>query len=164
MTVGPVQGQGTARQAVYYGDLMANVYALDAQTGRLLWTRKVERNYTQRVTAAPALYQGRLYVPVSSWEEISAATASYPCCTAVGSVVALNANSGRQLWKTYVIPERPRIVGHNAVGTPRWAPAGGAVWNTPTLDPKRRAVYFGTGDGAEHGYRQAPVVLPGAGQ
>ena len=146
MTVGPVQGQGTARQAVYYGDLMANVYALDAQTGRLLWTRKVERNYTQRVTAAPALYQGRLYVPVSSWEEISAATASYPCCTAVGSVVALNANSGRQLWKTYVIPERPRIVGHNALGTPRWAPAGGAVWNTPTIDPKRRAVYFGTGD------------------
>ena len=45
MTMGPVQGQGSARQAVYYGDLMANVYALDAQTGRLLWTRKVERNY-----------------------------------------------------------------------------------------------------------------------
>lgn len=146
MTVGPIRGPGAARYAVFYGDLTAHVYALDAQTGRPLWIRKVERNYTDRITAAPALYGGRLYVPVSSWEEISAATATYPCCRSVGSLVALDASTGKSLWKTYVIPEKPKLVGRNAAGTARWAPAGGSVWNTPTIDPVRRRVYFGTGD------------------
>jgi polyvinyl alcohol dehydrogenase (cytochrome) len=146
MTIGPIRGQGAVRYAVYYGDLKANVYALDAQTGRLLWVRNVEPHYTDRVTAAPALYRGRLFVPVSSWEEFAAASPGYPCCSSVGSVVALDTSNGRQLWKTYVIAERPHAVRKNAIGTQLWAPAGAAVWNTPTIDPKRGAVYFGTGD------------------
>ena len=35
--VGAVSGQGTARWAVFFGDGHANVFALDAQTGRQLW-------------------------------------------------------------------------------------------------------------------------------
>ena len=155
MTIGPIRGHSPVRYAVYYGDLKANVYALDAQTGRLLWRRKVEQQYSARVTAAPAFYRGRLYVPVSSWEEIAAATADYPCCRAVGSVVALNADDGRRIWKTYVIPGRPRPAGRNAAGIQRWAPAGGSVWNTPTIDPRRHAVYFGTGDATT--YPAAPT-------
>lgn len=138
-------GRGT-RFAVYYGDLKANVYALDAQTGALLWTRRVEPHYTDRVTASPTYYRGRLYVPISSWEEFSASSPDYPCCTSVGNVVALDADTGRQIWKTYVIPSRPQPVRKNARGVQQWAPAGGSVWNTPTIDPKRRAIYFGTGD------------------
>ena len=33
-----------------------------------------------------------------------------------------------------------------AKGSQRWAPSGGGVWNSPTIDPKRRALYIGTGD------------------
>ncbi|MEP7313021.1 MAG: PQQ-binding-like beta-propeller repeat protein [Pseudomonadota bacterium] len=150
MTVAPVRGSAGSAYAVYYGDLKSNVYALDARTGKLLWTRKVDRNYTSRVTAAPAFHQGRLYVPVSSWEEFAAATPDYPCCKSVGSVVALNANNGRQIWKTYVIAERPQPVRKNSIGVQQWAPAGGSVWNTPSVDPKRKAVYFGTGDATTH--------------
>lgn len=146
MTIDPIRGHGVTKYAVYYGDLKANVYALDAQSGKLLWTQKVEQQYTDRVTAAPAFYQGRLYVPVSSWEEFAASTPDYPCCTSVGAMVAMNANTGKQLWKSYVIAERPKPVRKNAIGTQLWAPAGGSVWNSPTLDPKRHAVYFGTGD------------------
>ncbi len=64
----------------------------------------------------------------------------------MGSVSALDANTGKQLWKTYVIEERPKPVRVNTLGVQQWAPAGGSVWNTPTVDPKRNAVYFGTGD------------------
>ena len=28
-----------------------------------------------------------------------------------------------------------------------YGPAGGSVWNAPTLDPKRRRIYVGTGNG-----------------
>jgi polyvinyl alcohol dehydrogenase (cytochrome) len=34
----------------------------------------------------------------------------------------------------------------NSRGVQQFAPAGGSVWNSPTLDPKSNAVYFGTGD------------------
>lgn len=146
MTVGPIAGHAGVKYAVYFGDLKANAYALDAQTGKLLWTRRIEEHFTNRITAAPALYRGRLYAPLSSWEEFSARTLDYACCTSVGAVAALDANTGRTLWKTYVIPERPKVVGKNAKGIELWAPAGGSVWNTPTVDPKRGALYVGTGD------------------
>lgn len=146
MTIGPAPGAAGARYAVYFGDVKANIYALDAQTGAPLWTRRVEAHYTGRVTAAPALHDGRLYVPLSSWEEFSARSLDYPCCTSVGSIAALEAGTGAQLWKTYVIAERPRPAVKNSKGVQQWAPAGGSVWNTPTIDPWRRAIYFGTGD------------------
>jgi polyvinyl alcohol dehydrogenase (cytochrome) len=146
MTVGPIEGQSGVRDAVFFGDLKANVYALDAESGKLLWTRKVDDQLTTRVTAAPALYRGRLYVPISSWEEFSARSLDYPCCTSVGSVSAFDANTGVRSWKTYVIAQRPQPVAKNSKGVQQFAPAGGSVWNTPTIDAKRNALYIGTGD------------------
>ncbi len=146
MTVGPIKAAGPARYAVYFGDVKANAYAIDAQTGKSIWTTRVDDNFTARVTAAPSLYAGRLYVPISSWEEISAHTLDYGCCTAVGSVNALDANSGKLLWKTYSIAQRPQPTHRNSKGVQQWAPAGGSVWNTPTVDPRRHAIYVGTGD------------------
>jgi polyvinyl alcohol dehydrogenase (cytochrome) len=146
MTVGRAGSTASAPLAVFFGDLKANVYALDVQTGAQLWVTHVEDHYTGRVTAAPAVHDGRLYVPVSSWEEFSARSLDYPCCSSVGNVVALDARTGARIWKTYVIPERPKPAVKNSKGVQQWAPAGGSVWNTPTVDPWRRAIYFGTGD------------------
>jgi polyvinyl alcohol dehydrogenase (cytochrome) len=146
MSIGPIKGRGRVRYAVYFGDLKANVYAIDADSGALLWTTHVESHYTGRVTAAPALYHGQLFVPISSWEEYAARSLDYPCCSSVGNVVALDANSGRQLWKTYVIAQPPAKAGTNSKGVPQYAPAGGSIWNTPTIDVQRRALYIGTGD------------------
>ncbi len=142
----PVLGPGKGGPVVYVGDLKANVFALDARTGRELWTNRIEQHFTGRVTAAPALYAGRLYVPLSSWEEFNARSLDYACCTSVGAVAALDAASGNLLWKTYVIPERPMPTRKNSRGVQQYGPAGGSVWNTPAVDPRRRAVYFGTGD------------------
>lgn len=146
-SVGPIAGQGPARYAVYFGDLRANVYAVDFHTGRLLWKTSVESHPLAVITGAPTLYEGRLYVPVSSREEAAGASLQYPCCTFRGSVVALEASTGRQIWKSYVIAEAPKPVRKNSRGTQLWAPAGGAIWSAPTIDPVRRAVYVATGDG-----------------
>ena len=146
VSVGSVHDHGRVRYVAYFGDLNSNVYALDAVSGMPIWRRKVEVHYASRITAAPALYRNRLYVPISSWEEFAARSLDVECCTSVGAVVALDAGSGREAWKTYVIPERPRVVGRNSLGVKRWAPAGGSVWNTPTIDGKRQCLYVGTGD------------------
>jgi polyvinyl alcohol dehydrogenase (cytochrome) len=151
LTIGPTGASGgsgkSSRYAVYFGDMQANVYALDAASGALLWTRRAEDHFAARITAAPTLYAGRIYVPVSTSEGFSASTPEYPCCTFRGSVSALNAATGAQIWKTYTIAE-PKPTKKNSAGTQLWAPSGVAVWNTPTIDAKRRAIYFGTGDSA----------------
>jgi len=147
ISIGPVTGHGDTRFAAYVGDQKANVYAIDAHTGKLLWTRLVDNHITARDPGAPTLADGRLFVPVSTFEEFSASDPLYPCCTFQGSVVALDANTGQRIWKTYTIDEKPAPVKKNSKGTQLWAPSGGSVWNSPTVDRKLQAVYFGTGDG-----------------
>jgi polyvinyl alcohol dehydrogenase (cytochrome) len=146
LTIGPITGQGSARYAVYFGDGHANVYALDAQNGKLLWKTKVDPHFVARITAGARFYNGKLIVPVSSSEEFSSGHPDYPCCTSRGSVVALDANTGKQIWKAWVVPDEPKPYKTQANGVVLYKPAGGSVWNSPTIDPVRQAVYFGTGD------------------
>jgi polyvinyl alcohol dehydrogenase (cytochrome) len=144
-TLGPITG-GAARYAVYFGDGRANVYALDARSGSLLWKTRVDDHFVARITAGTRLDGNKLLVPVSSSEGYSAGSPDYPCCTSRGSVVALDAGTGRQIWKTWVIPDQPKLYTRQPNGVPLYGPAGGPVWNTPSVDARRRAVYFGTGD------------------
>ena len=146
ISLGPVQGQGAARYALYFGDGRANVYAVDASTGKQLWMARADDDPMAQITGAPTLQAERLYVPVSSREESLSSNESYPCCTSRGSVVAYDANTGRQIWKSYAIPETPKPTRKNANGVQLYGPAGAAVWDAPTVDIRGQAVYVGTGD------------------
>lgn len=132
---------------VYFGDLGGNVYALRAATGRLIWKKRVDPHPAACITGSPALYRGKLYVPVSSGEEGAAIDPHYQCCTFRGSLVALDALDGRQIWKTYAIPDPPHRLGRrNSGGAEMWGPSGAAVWSPPTLDPTRGRIYIATGN------------------
>jgi polyvinyl alcohol dehydrogenase (cytochrome) len=131
---------------VFFGDVDANAYAVNATTGALVWKTKVEDHPAARITGAPTLYSGVLYVPVSSLEELTGSRPTYQCCTFRGSVVALDATTGRQIWKAYTIPEPPRPTKRNAIGTQLYGPSGAAVWSAPTIDVQRGALYVATGD------------------
>jgi polyvinyl alcohol dehydrogenase (cytochrome) len=140
-----IDRQGT-RYAAIFGDGKANAYAVDAATGQQIWKIRVDDHASARITGAPKVFEGRVYVPVSSGEEGAGPNRNYPCCTFRGSVVALDAATGRQIWKTYTIADEPKQAGKNANGVQRFGPAGGGVWNSPTIDPVRHALYIGTGD------------------
>ena len=135
-----------ATHAAYFGDIRANVYAVDANTGELLWKVNADPHPLAVVTGSPTLYEGRLYVPVSSREEAAGGSLNYPCCTFRGSIVALDAATGRQIWKTYAIADRPKPSRRNSRGTQLWTGAGAAIWHAPTIDPRNRAIYVATGD------------------
>ena len=131
----------------YFGDGQANAYALDAQTGELIWKIKVDDHKYAGITGGPRLYNGRLYVPVRSGiEEMLAGNPQYPCCTFRGSLVALDAATGKQLWKTFTIPDPPTTKHKNKAGTEMFGPSGAAIWSSPTIDVKRKAIYVGTGN------------------
>lgn len=142
ISVHPGIGGGTA----YFGDTTATIYAVSAATGTLTWSRQVEAHPIARITGAPTLFENRLYVPVSSLEEGQGRSDTYECCTFRGSVVALSAATGEQLWKTHTIPSEPRPLSKNPRGVTRWGPAGAAIWSSPTIDVKRRLVYAATGN------------------
>jgi polyvinyl alcohol dehydrogenase (cytochrome) len=133
-------------RAIYFGDVQANAYRLDAATGSLVWKVRVEEHPLARITGAPKLYGGRLYVPVSSTEEVGGGSPKYPCCTFRGSVAALDAESGKLIWKTYAIPDPPKATHVNTAGVQMMGPAGAAIWSSPTIDEERKALYVATGN------------------
>jgi polyvinyl alcohol dehydrogenase (cytochrome) len=129
-----------------FGDDASFVYALDAASGKLLWKRQLDAHPAARITGAPVFYGQRLYVPLSSLEELSAPTPTYECCKFRGSVAALDLATGRVLWRTYTIAQAPHPYRKNAMGTQLYGPAGGSVWSAPTLDPSHDLLYVGTGN------------------
>jgi polyvinyl alcohol dehydrogenase (cytochrome) len=148
LAVGPYKSAGRAGFAVFFGDMQANAYAVDAVTGQQVWMRKVDDHPLAAITGAPTIQDGKVFVPTQGLnEEGSGARGKTPCCTFRGSLSALNADTGAVLWKTYMVDEpRPRGVNtrnnQEALG-----PAGGAIWSSPTVDIKRRSVYVATGNG-----------------
>jgi polyvinyl alcohol dehydrogenase (cytochrome) len=108
------------------------VMAVDRGTGDLVWRTKADPHPAANITQSPVVFGGRVFVGVSSNEELFAANPAYPCCTFRGSVLALDARTGAVIWRGYTVP-------------PGYS--GGAVWgSTPVIDPKRGAVYITTGN------------------
>ncbi len=146
--------------AVYFTDYTRSAYALDADSGALLWRTQVDDQHEVQMTGSPTLHGGRLFIPISSAEEAIAADPTYACCKFRGAVAAVDALSGKLLWKTYVTPTPARPFKLNAIGMQMYGPAGGAIWSAPTVDPKRHLVYVATGNSyTDLSFANADAVL-----
>src|SRR5712672_751007 len=115
----------------------ANVIAVDRKTGALRWITQVESHPAAIITGSPVIFNGVVYIGVSSNEETLATNPAYPCCSFRGSVVALDVKSGAMLWKTFDMPD-------NNGQTDQYS--GGAIWQPPAIDPKRGTLFIGTGN------------------
>jgi polyvinyl alcohol dehydrogenase (cytochrome) len=122
----------------------ARIFAADRLTGKPLWTTVVDTHPTAIITSSPTVYNGVAYVGISSSEEGAPAfVPGYPCCTFRGAVVALDAGTGRLLWKTYTVPSNNDGGDVNVPG----GYSGAAVWgSSPAIDPRLGLLYIGTGN------------------
>lgn len=137
---------GSAGQAVYFIDMLANTYAVNAHSGELLWQTQVETHESVRGTGSVTVHNGRVYVPITGVnEENTASNPDYSCCTFRGSVTSLDAATGDVIWKFYTVDE-PKPRGTSANGKPLFGPAGVGIWSAPTIDESRGLVYVATGN------------------
>ena len=141
------QRPGHPNQMVaYFGDIRGNAYAVDTANGELVWKTSVDPHPLSRIRGGIKFYNGRLYVPVTSLEEVESGSYNYKCCTFRGMVVALNAENGKEVWKTYTISDAP-TERKTADGKSFFGPSGAGVWGPTMVDPKRKAIYVSTGNG-----------------
>jgi polyvinyl alcohol dehydrogenase (cytochrome) len=143
--VAPVKGYPGTRYAIFFVTRSTTAYAIDAHDGKLLWKTLV-KDGLNNLSASAAWYDGRLYVPMSGTETLTGANLDYECCKSRGAVAALDANTGKVLWRTQSIPEPLLAIGENSRGKQMFGPAGASVWNTPTVDARRKLIYVGTGN------------------
>src|SRR5205814_1724431 len=120
---------------VYVASLDCHLVALDAKTGKQVWSRKVEDYKTgYYMTLAPLVAKGKVMVGVSGGE-----------FGVRGFVKAFDAQSGEPVWKTYTVPA-PGEPGHETWSGEAWKRGGASVWLTGTYDPELELTYWGTGN------------------
>ncbi|HEY0963436.1 MAG TPA: PQQ-binding-like beta-propeller repeat protein [Pseudomonadales bacterium] len=144
----PALARVNGRWLLWFGSRGAEVFAVDARTGQQVWRTKVDTHPAAILTGSPqfVMLEGRnaarLLVPVSSSEEGMAAVPTYACCTFRGSVVALDALSGEQIWKRDMIATPAANTG----GDKELGPSGAAIWSAPTIDLANGRLFVTTGD------------------
>ena len=109
-----------------------HLIAVDKHTGARKWVTQLDPHVAAIITQSPVVYGDRVFVGVSSSEEGLAVNPNYPCCSFRGSMLVLDKDCGKILWKTFTVPE-----GYS----------DGAVWSsTAVIDTKRNLVYVTTGN------------------
>jgi quinohemoprotein ethanol dehydrogenase len=124
---------------VFISQLNGDQVALDQETGAVKWsTPVVEPGQGFTITSAPLYYNGNLYVGGSGGEY-----------GIRGRLTALDATTGKILWKSFTIPG-PGEKGHNTwpSNNKAWTHGGAGIWNTPTVDPKTNTLFFSTSNAA----------------
>ena len=118
---------------IFVGRLDAKVTALDAKTGKEVWTQTVV-DYTQGsvITSPPTVAKNVIITGFGGGEY-----------GVRGALVALDQSTGKEVWRTYTVP-----VG-NEKNADTWKgdtgkTGGGAAWNVGSYDPKLNLVYYGT--------------------
>lgn len=130
------RGVGLYKDKVYLATLDACVVALDALTGTQAWENCAGNNKNgEYMTLSPLLANGKVVVGVSGGE-----------FGIRGYIVALDADTGKESWKTYTIPG-PGQKGNETWRGDDWKTGGGSVWVQGAYDAASNLAYFGTGNG-----------------
>lgn len=120
---------------VYVATLDAHVVALNARSGEVVWDQTVQDNsFGYYITMAPLAINGRIMVGTSGGE-----------LGIRGFVVALDPESGEELWRTYTVPG-PGEPGNETWPAEAWRTGGAAVWVPGHYDAELGLAYWGTGN------------------
>jgi quinohemoprotein ethanol dehydrogenase len=151
---GPVsKGLAAWNGKIIIGALDGRLIALDAHNGQEVWsTQTLDKGQPLSITGAPRVANGIVVIGNAGGD-----------FGARGYMSAYDAETGKQVWKFYIVPGNPAAGPDGAASdsvmpmaaktwTGEWWKTGGGGnnWDTIVYDPKLDLVYFGTGNGSPH--------------
>jgi PQQ-dependent dehydrogenase (methanol/ethanol family) len=157
------RGAAYSSGRIYFNTLDGNAIAVDASTGSEVWRTKLgDINRGETITMAPLVVKGKVLIGNSGGEY-----------GVRGWLVALDATTGKQVWKAYstgrdtdvlIGPEfKPYYVSDKGkdLGVSTWPPnawelGGGTVWGWISYDPDLNLIYYGTGNPGPWNHEQRP--------
>ena len=140
---------------IFAGALDTKLYALDAKTGKVLWTAtNGDPQLGQTMTNAPLVVHDKVIVGIAGGEY-----------GVRGYVTAYDVNSGKQVWRAYNVgPDSdilsdPQKTVDGATQQPvgessslktwrgdEWKLGGGTTWGWYTYDPQLNLIFYGSGN------------------
>jgi quinohemoprotein ethanol dehydrogenase len=132
----PSRGVAIGDGKVFIGDGDATMTALDSATGRVVWKKTFgDWKLAYFFSAAPLYYNHMILIGQSGGDGGSR-----------DAMLAINADTGKLIWRFDTIPLKPNQPGYNTWPLHKSYPGGGAMWNTPVVDPALGIVYVGAGN------------------
>lgn len=127
-------------EVLYFTTIVnALLVAVDLHSGALLATLQINPHPLSILTMSPTVYNGRIFIGASSFEEAAADfVPDYPCCSFLGNMAAIDFDKSSAkfnvAWNVSMLPSGQG-----------WS--GAAVWGSqPPIDIARSQVFIGTGN------------------
>ncbi len=134
---GTSRGVALAGDKLFFAAAEAVLVAIDARSGREVWTATVEQNRNgYYMSVSPLVADGKVMVGASGGE-----------MGVRGFVAAYDLDSGKQVWKTYTVPAPGEPGSDTWPKGDQWKTGGGSVWVTGAYDPETNLAFWGTGNG-----------------
>jgi len=142
-----IRGIAYGEGRIYTGTVDGRLIALDAKTGKLLWSSMtIEANDGRYISGPPTFFNGKVIIGHGGGD----------FAPVRGYVTAYDAKTGKQIWRFYTVPGDPSKGFEDetqAMAAKTWKGewwkygGGGTAWNAITFDPKYNRIYIGTGNG-----------------
>src|SRR5215212_9394983 len=134
---GTSRGVALFGHTVFFAAAEAVLVALDARTGKEIWTTTVADNSKgYYMSVAPLVADGKVMVGASGGE-----------MGVRGFVAAYDVETGKQLWKTFTVPAPGEPGSETWPKGDQWKTGGGSIWVTGVYDPETNLAFWGTGNG-----------------
>jgi quinohemoprotein ethanol dehydrogenase len=143
-----VRGLAYWNGKIFVGTLDGRLIAVDAKNGKLVWSQDTTEGPedARYITGAPRVFRGKIIIGHggSDFRPVR------------GYVTAYDADTGKQLWRFYIVPGDPakgfeddvqRMAAKTWTGEVWKMGGGGAAWNAFAYDPELDRVYVSTGNG-----------------
>ncbi len=129
------------------------VLALDTRTGAVRWEHAIDTRGQKdfQIKSAPLVVGNKVIVGLNGFHTVKGGS----------FIVALDIDSGRELWRFYTIARPGEPGGESWNGLPLEARSGGSIWVRAPYDPDLNLVYFGAAPTYDTQPLRAPVQRPG---
>jgi alcohol dehydrogenase (cytochrome c) len=135
---------------IYAATSDTHVIALDFRTGRLVWDTPIgDRAQGMQTTGGPLVAKGKVIIGTGGQQPGG------------NFIVALDAQTGKEVWRFRTIPLPEQPGGNSWNGLPPENRTGGSVWVAGSYDPDLNLVYFGVAPTYDTGPLRLPSSQPG---